>query len=110
MFTPLILLYSESADVFAKDNESNTPLMSAVQEGHIEVFCNLLKKVDVALADTDEDGRTVVHMAAELNHNELLRVSSSFKMSVHTYSGIIGIIGVWEIMKKNNVWMHILCR
>ena len=82
MFTPLILLYSESTDVFAKDNESNTPLMSAVQEGHIEVFCNLLKKVDVALADTDEDGRTVVHMAAELNHNELLRVSSSFKISV----------------------------
>lgn len=57
----------------AKDTESFTPLMLAAAAGHLEAF-NVLLDRGSAIDETDEDGKTVVHLAAEKNHVEILMV------------------------------------
>ena len=74
------------ADVTVTDTESYTPLMSAVQAGHVEAFKVLLSK-DSAIDETDEDGKTIVHLAAEGNHVDILKVSVCVCVHcVHTLS------------------------
>ena len=65
--------FHSKADVTALDTESYTPLMIAASEGHVEAF-NILLQKDSAIDETDEDGKTVVHLAAEENHVEILKV------------------------------------
>ena len=62
------------ADVTVTDTESYTPLMSAVKAGHVEAFKVLLHR-DSAIDETDEDGKTIVHLAAEGDHVNILKVS-----------------------------------
>ena len=47
--------------------------MLAVLEGHVEAFTALLSR-NSAIDETDEDGKTVVHLAAERNHLNVLKV------------------------------------
>ena len=47
--------------------------MLAAVDGHMDAFNVLLEKGS-AIDETDEDGKTVVHLAAEENHVEILRV------------------------------------
>lgn len=62
-----------NSDITALDTESYTPLMVAASEGHQEAFIALVKR-GAAIDDADEDGKTIVHLAAERNHCEVLRV------------------------------------
>lgn len=62
------------ADITATDTEAFTPLMIAAGAGHADAF-NVLLKRGAAIDDTDENGKTVVHIAAEANHVAILRVS-----------------------------------
>ena len=55
------------------DTEANTPLMIAAIAGHTEAFNTLLKR-GAAIDETDEDGKTIVHLVAERNHISILRV------------------------------------
>lgn len=64
---------TSKADVAATDTESYTPLMLAAVAGHVEAF-NVLLRRGSAIDETDEDGKTVVHLAAEENRVEILMV------------------------------------
>ena len=61
------------ADVTLTDIDSLTPLMVAAQAGHVEAFNFLLNK-NSAIDETDDEGRTVIHLAAKENRVEVLTV------------------------------------
>ena len=61
------------ADVTATDTESYTPLMLAVQAGHMAAFDVLLRRGSV-IDDSEGDGKTIVHLAAEEDHVDILKV------------------------------------
>lgn len=48
--------------------------MIAASEGHLDAFRVLLEK-GAAIDDQDEDGKTIVHLVAERNHSEVLKVN-----------------------------------
>jgi len=73
-----LFLYRK-ADLKAKDAKSNSPLLAAVYEGHLEVYNHFLQSMtpevlDDSLDDSNDRGQTVVHVAAELGHADLLKV------------------------------------
>ena len=61
--------------------------MIAANAGHVEAFNALLKR-GAALDETDEDGKTIVHLAAESNHVAILRVQliTYVDAYIHTYN------------------------
>ncbi len=47
--------------------------MIAATAGHVEAFNALLGK-GAAIDETDENGKTILHLAAEQNHVSIIRV------------------------------------
>ena len=47
--------------------------MIAASEGHLDAFHALVQR-GAAIDDADEDGKTILHLAAQKNHCEVLRV------------------------------------
>jgi ankyrin repeat protein len=82
------VLWFSNADVAAKDTESYTPLMLAAVAGHMEAF-NVLLDRGSAIDETDEDGKTVVHLAAEKNHVGILMVSNFEVVLIMMESGCV---------------------
>ena len=84
------------ADVTATDMESYTPLMLAVLDGHVEAFRVLLSR-DSAIDETDKDRKTIVHLAAERNHLEILEVCKLL-----CYYCMTSFLSPQEIMKNKD--------
>ena len=49
--------------------------MLAAKEGHVDTFTDLLER-GAHIYDVDMDGRNVMHMAAQRDHMDLLKVSA----------------------------------
>lgn len=69
----LVPFLYRDADITANDTQSYTPLMIAAVEGHVDAFELLLVRGS-PIDDVDENGRTVLHLAAQKNHVEVLQV------------------------------------
>ena len=61
------------ADIEGQDEDSNTPLLTAVAYGQKEAMETLLKK-KCAVDVVDRNGKSIVFIAAEENQFELLKV------------------------------------
>ena len=70
----MFLYFHRKADISAVDKESYTPLMLAAYKGNIPAFKALLDR-KANIDDIDENSKSVVHLAAEQDHAELLKVS-----------------------------------
>jgi ankyrin repeat protein len=67
------LFHSRGGDVNQKCDGGKTPLMISSEEGNIEVVKELLKNgADVDMLD--DNGVSVVSLAAEFNHLSILKV------------------------------------
>ena len=70
------------ADIEAQDEDSFTPLLTAVAYGQMEAMDALLQSkcsIDVV----DRNGKSVVFIAAEENQSELLKVSNTVNTIMH---------------------------
>lgn len=66
--------------MFKSNADSHPPLMTAVCAGHLEVCKTLLSKMEIlktsgVLDYSDSRGRTVFHLAAQLDKEDVLKVS-----------------------------------
>ena len=52
---------------------SNTPILLAARAGHVEAFKVLLNRGS-QIDDLNDRGKSVLHLAAENNHVEVLKV------------------------------------
>jgi ankyrin repeat protein len=67
------MLLSKGAQVNVKDEDGITPLLAAMKAGRIEMAVMLLKHMDgEGLEAKDEHGSTVLHLAAQWGHAELV--------------------------------------
>ena len=73
-YLQLFLYFHRKADISAVDKESYTPLMLAAYKGNIPAFKALLDR-KANIDDIDENSKSVVHLAAEQDHAELLKAS-----------------------------------
>ena len=67
------LLSSPGADVNARDERGNTPLLEAARFGH-EDICRVLIGAGADVKAKDKDGRTALMLAVQNNHDDVVRV------------------------------------
>ena len=64
---------SSGADIAALDNDSYTPLLVATAHGQTDAMKLLIDR-GAPIDDLDKDGKSVVFIASEENHKEVLKV------------------------------------
>ena len=64
---------SSCADIDALDNDSYTPLLVAAAHGQTDAMKLLIER-GAPIDDLDKDGKSVVFIASEENHQEVLKV------------------------------------
>lgn len=69
----ILLILHRKADIEAQDDDSYTPLLDAVSYGQQRATEVLLER-GAAVDVIDRDGKTIVFIAAEENHVEILEV------------------------------------
>ena len=69
-------MLKHGADVNARDNFLNTPLVGAVKGRHLEIV-RLLVEPGANLDAKDEEGRTAFHVAAEYGYHDIAKMLSS---------------------------------
>ena len=69
----MLLFYRGGANVDALDAYEQTPLLVAARMGHLISFSSL-KKLNADLSRTDFNRKSAVHLAAEFNHQNILKV------------------------------------
>ena len=67
------LVSSPGADVNAKDDRGNTPLLEAARYGH-EDICRVLIAAGADVKAKDKDGKTALMLAVQNNHDDVVRV------------------------------------
>ena len=80
------MLLAKGADINAKDSDGNTPLHGACQEGHIEVIKKLLEFPAVldSLTITNNNGKTPLELAKEINKQEIALLITKAKESMQS--------------------------
>jgi len=64
---------NSGANKSAKDSRNCTPLLLTAMCGHVQA-CNTLIELGAPLKDQNDQGKGVIHIAAERNHFDLLQV------------------------------------
>ena len=93
------------ADITALDEDSYTPLLIAAAHGQTDALTKLLDR-GAPVDDLDKDGKSVVFVAAEENHTDVLQVRmvSSFQRVLCT-----GFNGRCVPIREVSSFQRVLC-
>ena len=85
MSSSCLFILSRKADIEAQDADSYTPLLTAVAYGKTRAMEVLLEQ-GATMDVIDRDGKSIVFIAAEENHEDILEVSQLHLASFPAHS------------------------
>ncbi|XP_064621630.1 transient receptor potential cation channel subfamily A member 1 homolog [Lineus longissimus] len=99
-------LVNKGADVFKKDDDSQSPIHYATMWGNPEAASILLEKDKRILKDTDKNGLTALQLAITLNRNKVARVIID---NMDTLDDVDGMIRVDDQEQTSSSPLHLAC-
>lgn len=75
------LLLDHGAEVNVRGPKGKTPLILAVEKGHLDLVQKLLEQEHIEINDTDRDGKTALLWAVECNQTKIVKLLCDKKAS-----------------------------